>query len=138
MLAKLWVLEQEDYDRWYETGKVPAIVKASAANKAVAADGQPVSAADKGKELATSKGCIACHSMDGSPKVGPSWKGLYGRESEMQDGQKIKADENYIRESIVEPNAKVVKGFAPAMPAFKGLLSDDEINSLIAYIKSLK
>jgi cytochrome c oxidase subunit 2 len=56
----------------------------------------------------------------------------------LQDGTKVTADENYIREAILEPQAKMVKGFGPVMPSFKGVISDDEITDLIAYIKTLK
>ncbi|MBI3544816.1 MAG: c-type cytochrome, partial [Deltaproteobacteria bacterium] len=136
MLATLHVVEPEDYQRWLDTGKAPAGIVAAAAK--TAPGGGPLSMADKGKALSASKGCIACHSADGSPKVGPTWKGVFGKDEELQDGTKVKVDENYIRESIVNPTAKIVKGFAPSMPPFAGLLNDDEINALIAYIKSLK
>ena len=71
-------------------------------------------------------------------KVGPTIKGIFGHEVELQDGQKVMADENYLRESLMEPNAKIVKGFAPAMPTFKGQLSEEETSQVIAFIKSLK
>ena len=65
-------------------------------------------------------------------------KGVFGHEVELEDGSKVMVDENYIRESILNPSAKVVKGFPKGvMSTYKGLLSDDEINSLVAYIKSL-
>ena len=70
--------------------------------------------------------------------VGPTLKGLLGSKVELADGSKVTADENYIRESIELPAAKMVKGFQPVMPTFKGLLKEDEMNALIAYVKSLK
>jgi cytochrome c oxidase subunit 2 len=77
--------------------------------------------------------------MDGTPNaVGPSLRGLFGREVEMVDGSKVAANEEYIRESILTPNARVVKGYNPVMPTFKGLLDESEINAVSAYIKSLK
>lgn len=147
MLAKAYVLEQADFDEWLETGKSPAIAKLpnhmghsiTAVKTAEATSaGKTVSLADRGKELVNSKGCFACHSTDGTRKIGPSFKGAFGRTEEMADGSNIKVDENYIRESLMDPNAKIVKGFTPSMPTFKGLLSDEEVNALIAYIKSLK
>ena len=82
--------------------------------------------------------CNPCHSIDGSRLVGPSWKGIWGQEEELADGTKVMIDENYVRESILEPMKKVTKGYPPAMPTFKGLLTDQDIDYLIAYIKSLK
>ncbi|MCG8416595.1 MAG: cytochrome c oxidase subunit II [Proteobacteria bacterium] len=82
--------------------------------------------------------CIACHTLDGTTKVGPSFKDLVlGGQNEMTDGSSIVVDENYIRESIVEPQAKVRKGYPASMPSFKGVLSDKKINGVIAFIKSL-
>jgi len=82
--------------------------------------------------------CNTCHSLDGSPMSGPSWKGLYNTNRELSDGSVVLADENYLRESIVDPKAKIAAGYAPVMPAYAGLLSDREINALIEYIKEIK
>jgi cytochrome c oxidase subunit 2 len=70
--------------------------------------------------------------------VGPTFKGLFGTEQELIGGTKVVADENYIRESIMDPMKKIVKGYVPQMPTYRGQLSDEEVNQLIAYIKSLK
>jgi cytochrome c oxidase subunit II len=83
-------------------------------------------------------GCATCHSIDGSQKVGPTLKGLFGRQEKVTSLGSINVDENYIRESILEPQAKIVEGFPPSMPTFKGQLSDRRISGLIAYIKTLK
>jgi cytochrome c oxidase subunit 2 len=92
-----------------------------------------------GKEFNFSKTCSSCHSDDGSVRVGPSFKGLFGKSEEMTDGKTITVDEVYLREAMMDPNKTVVKGFAAgAMPPFKGQLSDDNVNALVAYIKSLK
>jgi cytochrome c oxidase subunit II len=91
----------------------------------------------KGKALFESNGCSGCHSIDGSPKVGPTLKGVFGSTVELADGKKVKADEEYLRESIEEPNEQVVKGFQPIMPTFK-TLKPDEIAAIIAYMKTLK
>ena len=83
------------------------------------------------------KGCAACHSLDGSDKAGggPSFKGYFGTEQPMTDGSRVKIDENYLRESMMQPTAKIRKGYPPIMPKLD--LADIEITSLIAYIKSL-
>ena len=70
--------------------------------------------------------------------VGPSFKGLFGSEQELIGGAKVVVDENYIRESVMDPMKKIVKGFSPSMPTYRGLLSDEEVNQLIAYMKTLK
>jgi mono/diheme cytochrome c family protein len=92
---------------------------------------------ERGQQLFTQNGCQACHSVDGSPMIGPSMAGLYGSEVELDDGSTVTADEEYLYESIVDPGASVTAGYANVMPAF-GHLSDDDINSLIEYIKSLE
>jgi len=93
-------------------------------------------AAERGKSAAAV--CLACHSADGSQLVGPTWKGLYGHEVEMEDGSKVVADDAYLRESIVDPMTKVVKGYPPSMPPFGAMLTEDQIKDIIEYIKSLK
>lgn len=90
--------------------------------------------ASKGKSLAQSKGCVACHTVDGSAAVGPTWKGLYGRTTTLADGSNVIADETYLKRSIREPQSQVVKGFQPIMP--KVDMTDDELAALIAYIES--
>lgn len=92
----------------------------------------------EGKKLFESRGCVACHSVDGSKKIGPTLKGVFGHEVKFVDGKTAKVDENYIRESIEDPAAHIVEGFAPTMPTFKGQFKETEMNALISYIKELK
>lgn len=96
------------------------------------------SPADQGKAVFESAGCLGCHSTDGSAKVGPTLKGIFGSKVELSDGKTVQVDEAYLKESLVEPNAKVVKGFQPIMPTFKATLKDEEIAALIDYMKTLK
>ncbi len=127
MLGKVVVMSPEAYDRW-EKGEE-------------AEDGKAVAALPPdqlGEKLYKERGCNACHSIDGTTLVGPTWKGLFGHEVTMADGSTVTADENYIKQSIIEPQAKMVKGYGPVMPSFKGILSDDEVAAIIAYIKTLK
>lgn len=91
--------------------------------------------ARQGKLLAQARGCIACHSVDGSPGVGPTWKGLFGKTEIMADGSAVRVGEAYLRESIMLPNARVVRGFAPIMPPQP--LPDNELDAMLAYIKAL-
>jgi cytochrome c oxidase subunit 2 len=94
-------------------------------------------AAEQGQKLYGSKGCLACHTTTGAPGVGPSWKGIWGKKESTNVGE-VAVDENYIRESILDPQAKIVKGFGPVMPTFRGQISDAEIGEVTAYIESLK
>lgn len=91
--------------------------------------------AEQGERVFAQNGCQACHSTDGSSMVGPTFQGLFGSEQTFEDGSSETADEDYIRESIVEPGAKVVEGYQNVMQPFD-YLSDSEIQSLIEFIKS--
>ena len=92
-----------------------------------------------GSRLFQRKGCTSCHSVDGSVIIGPSLKGIYGRQSEMQDGTKILADAEYIRESILKPQAKIVNGYSGVkMNSFAGQLDEKELGYLIKYLETLK
>lgn len=99
----------------------------------------PVQAAEslpaQGQTLAQSKGCVACHSVDGSASVGPTWKGLYGKTETLKDGSTALVDEAYLQAFIREPSARGVKGYPPIMPKIP--LSDAELAALVAYIQSL-
>ena len=84
--------------------------------------------------------CVACHTTDGSRLVGPSWQGIYGSQETLTDGTTVEVNDEYIKESIEDPNAKIVEGFAPnIMPGTYGdTLSDSDIGAIIAYIKTLQ
>jgi cytochrome c oxidase subunit 2 len=97
---------------------------------------ETMSPVDAGRKLFQVRGCQQCHSMDGSAKTGPTLLGVFGREEQMADGSTVIADENYIRESILEPNARVVAGFEPVMPTYQGRLKDEEIMAIIEYLKA--
>ncbi|WP_369959017.1 c-type cytochrome [Pseudomonas benzenivorans] len=90
---------------------------------------------EQGRLLAESHGCLACHSLDGSPSLGPSWRGLYGRSEPLADGSSVQVDEAYLKESILEPKAKMVRGYPPVMVAYS--FKEDELDALVALIKSL-
>lgn len=91
-----------------------------------------------GKKLFADKGCNGCHTLDGKPLTGPTFKGLFGRKEVMATGEELVADENYIRESILNSQAKIVRGFQPVMPVFQGQLNDKQVNGLIEFIKEQK
>lgn len=125
MRATLIVMPQLEYRNWEQSEQKKL-------------QGGTRSLADKGKGLFESAGCIGCHSIDGSAKVGPTLKGIFGSTVQLADGKTVKADEEYLRESMEEPNEQIVKGFQPIMPTFKGTLKDDDIAAIIAYLKTLK
>lgn len=88
--------------------------------------------------VAERAGCFACHTTDGRPSTGPTWRGLFGSEVVLDDGRTVIADEEYLERSIVDPMAEVVDGFRPVMPSgFGDRLTDEEIQAIIAYIRSL-
>lgn len=101
-----------------------------------AGSGEEEISAERGEQLFTANACNACHSLDGSDLVGPSFAGLYGKERNFQDGTSTTADEDYLYESITQPDAKIVEGYQNAMAAYD-YLSEGELQSLIEYIKTL-
>jgi len=109
------------------------IAEQQAANKK--SGGGEVSA-ERGKTVYENNACQSCHSRDGSDGVGPTHQGIFGRQEELASGEEITVDEEYLYESIVEPTAKIVKGYQPVMQPYS-YLSEDEINSLIEYLKTL-
>ncbi|MGA0610684.1 c-type cytochrome [Caldimonas sp. KR1-144] len=111
-----------------------ALAAAKSAAPAAPTAGGEASLADRGRAIAQAKGCTACHSVDGSAGVGPTWKGLFGKTETMADGSQVKVDDEYLKSSVRTPSAQVVKGFAPVMPPSE--LSDDEMAALIGYMKA--
>jgi len=123
MIGKVRVVSDREYKEWLES------------NFSLGEDMTPE---EWGATLYQTKACITCHSVDGSINTGPTLRGIGGRRETMSDGSVINVDENYLRESIIEPKAKIVSGYAPVMPTYQGVLRNEEIDALIAYIKSLK
>ncbi len=123
MTTKVEVMPVKVFESWY-TGKTDAE--------------RGVKKLPDGTKLVQEKGCIACHSLDGTAKVGPTFKGIYGRKATVLTSGKeheLTVNEEYIRRSILEPQTDIAKGFPPIMPSQKGLLKDDEIDAIIEYLK---
>lgn len=93
--------------------------------------------AQAGARLFKTHGCTQCHSVDGTPGIGPSLKNVFGTQQPLTTGESVLADENYMRESILNPEVKIVAGYEPVMPTFKGRLSDKQITVMIEYLKSI-
>ncbi len=129
MESPVIVVSQADYDKWVSEQAALALT-----NEAASA-GKPDAA--RGQKLYNEAGCKACHSLDGAKGVGPTWKGLFGEDVNLNDGTRVDGDEAYITESIKAPNAKVADGFnANSMPNFG--LKDGQIADLVEFIKTLK
>jgi cytochrome c oxidase subunit II len=124
MLTRVKVLPKVEYERWLNDKSEEAAL-ARMDRKEV------------GAQLYSAKGCNACHSLDGSPRVGPSFLKIFGRKEKLSDGTELTVDEEYIRTSIYEPLKQIVQGYPPAMPNYQGQISDDEMLSIVAYLKSL-
>ncbi len=124
MIGKLKVVTQEEFDKYLEQGQEEGSL--------------PI--AKRGEKLFALKACSSCHSVDNPvAKVGPTLYKKFGTKETLADGSQVDIDENYLRESILNPNAKIVKGFSQGvMPAFQGQVSESELNALVEYIKSLK
>lgn len=135
MYTDVEVLPAEDWDAWYNdtTGVMMAVDTT---------DGETAMLAQMGRQILESKGCIACHSLDGSEIVGPSFLGLYGKEEVViTDGEErtLVADDDYIKKSIYEPNADVVVGYREGqMLSYKDELNDEDIEKIIEFLKTLE
>lgn len=115
------VLPQEEFDKWYEGGQLP-------------------DAGEEGRMAFTTHGCSGCHSLEGVAGVGPALNKTFGAKIIVitKEGEKtIVADEQYLRQKILDPGAEVVKGYQPIMPSFKGKISDKELDALIKFLESL-
>jgi cytochrome c oxidase subunit 2 len=118
MVGQVVVMEPAAYQAWLSGG------------------GATQSLAQTGEAMFQQLGCSTCHRSDVQGR-GPNLVGLFGKKVMLDDGRTVVADENYVRESILIPGAKVVSGFKPVMPVFQGLVTEEQLNSLIAYVKSL-
>jgi cytochrome c oxidase subunit II len=122
MIGSVTVMEPKDYEAWL------------AAGGGVAAPGQ--SLAQLGERLFNERACNTCHLPNGQGR-GPSLVGVLGSTVKLEGGGTVKADESYVRESILNPMAKIVAGYVPQMPPFQGQLSEEQLLELIAYIRTL-
>jgi cytochrome c oxidase subunit II len=118
MIGWVTAMEPSDYQTWLSGGAAGGTM------------------AEAGQKLFTDLACVTCH-LDNGQGRGPVLKGLYGKQVLLPGGQIVTADDAYIRESILNPQAKIVSGFTPIMPTFQGLVTEEQLLQLIAYVKSL-
>ncbi len=123
MLAKINVLDDQAYQKWLVEGDESL---------------KTMPLKELGALIHENRGCATCHSLDGTRGQGPSWKGIWGNTEKFIDGGSAVVDENYIRESILEPQKHVVQGYEGIMPTYQGLLRPREILGVIEFIKTLK
>jgi cytochrome c oxidase subunit 2 len=129
MYTSVVVMPQEKFENWYaDTSQVQMEEEASPARA--------------GLQVMRNYGCLACHSLDGTEKVGPTYQGIYGKEvTVFTDGEErtVTVDEGYIRRSIYRPDADIVEGFSEGqMQSYKGMVSEEEIDQIVAYLETLK
>jgi cytochrome c oxidase subunit II len=122
MLAKVIVHEPGGFEKWMS--EVGDMFKS-------------MTPAQVGEKLYRVRGCAQCHSVEGKASVGPTFLGVWAHQQPLRSGGSVLVDENYVRESILEPQAKIAAGFEPVMPTYKGKLSDREITAMIEFLKSL-
>lgn len=130
MGGRVVVMSLGDYQRWLATDTTVVIPQQGPA----AAGAEPMAVA--GAQLFQTQGCVSCHRPEGGG-LGPSLEGLFGETVQLATGETLIADETYLRESILQPNARVVAGYNPIMPTYEGRLTEEQITQLIAYIKSI-
>ena len=125
MRGEMSILEEEEFKEWLNAQTTWAEMKAGIKPE------DPI--VSRGRKVAEVNGCFACHSMDGTQVVGPTWQGLWGREVTLADDTTVVADEAYVIESIQEPNAKMVKGFAPTMVPYN--FEKEDMDALIRFLQ---
>lgn len=121
MLAKVKVMERNDFDAWVSQ------------QRKAEATASPV---DKGKTLVENLGCKGCHTVTGDTSAGPTFKGIFGRQTTLSDGKVVTADKEYLEESITDPKAAVVQGYSAIMQPYK--LSDRDVDAIVEYLQTLK
>jgi cytochrome c oxidase subunit 2 len=120
MIGSVIVMQPSEFDNW---------LSGNAGQQSPAVAGQ---------QLYQSLGCITCHGASGEGGRGPALVGLFGRKVDLTNGQSLTADESYVRESIENPQAKIVAGFGPIMPTFQGQVTPEQLIQLMSFIKSLQ
>jgi cytochrome c oxidase subunit 2 len=119
MTGSIIVMEPREFDNWLSGN---------------AGSGTPAAA---GQQLFQSLGCASCHGANGEGGRGPTLAGVFGKKTQLQTGDSVTVDEGYVRESILNPQAKLVAGFGAIMPTFQGQITEDQLMQLVAFIKSL-
>lgn len=154
MWGDVVALRQEDFNLWLEgvplddlleippgiarrrvsTGLQPTI---SEYPRGIGELSFPKSMAERGRDVAAKKGCLSCHTLDGQPHLGPTWRGLWNKEVQLTTGETVIADEAYLTRAMMDPLIEVSAGYGPIMPTYQGLLEPFEVGALLELIRSL-
>jgi cytochrome c oxidase subunit 2 len=94
--------------------------------------------AERGRQLFEASGCSSCHALDGSASIGPSLRGAWGTSQPLADGRSVLFDRTYFEESVLHPEARIVRGYKPAMPSYEGILSAADLDALAEYLRILR
>jgi len=130
MRSQVIALSGADYTRWLDAARAPLALPGAKG------DGQGL--AEQGHQIAAERGCLRCHTTDGSSFIGPSWADAFGRMRHTADGRDVLIDEAYLTESMMDPRAVIAAGFQPVMPSYQGVLTPSEASAIIEYIRSLR
>lgn len=130
MRGTVVVLAPGDYARWLDAARAPLALPGAKG------DGQGL--ADRGRAVAAARGCLRCHTLDGSPFIGPTWAGSFGRRRAITGGGDVLIDEAYLTQSMMDPAAVIAAGFRPVMPSYQGVVSPDEVAAIVELIRSLR
>ena len=133
MRASVVVLSDPDFAVWLQTDRSVADPEADALLVQAAEPTLPA----RGQVAAAKYGCLRCHSVDGSPHIGPTWKGMYGTHVPLRDGGSVLADVAYLTESMMDPLAKIRVGYASVMPSYQGYLQPGDVSAIVEFVKSL-
>ena len=124
MLGEVRVVDAEEYGRFLRDGPRDEDLVSSLV--------------DRGREVASEKGCLSCHTVDGQKHIGPTWRGLYGSTVVLRDGRTLVADPAYLTRSMMEPATDIVSGFDDVMPSYEGRLDSSEAAAIVEFIRSLE
>jgi cytochrome c oxidase subunit 2 len=136
MWGEVVVMPPADFDAWMVQQKAGLAERVDTGGD----DGPSFhgSIVEYGKKIAMGQGCLKCHSLDGDPHIGPTWLDLYNRRETLETGETVVADEGYLTDSMIDPRAKIVKGYKPVMPTYRGKLTAPDAAALVEFIKSLR
>lgn len=154
MMADVVALPPDEYQLWLEGEPIESFIALPAGTgrgrvvtrlhgefahypRGIPESSPPRSMADHGRQVAAEKGCLACHTLDGQPHIGPTWRGLWYRETVLLDGSTIVANEAYLTRSMMDPMVELVAGYAPVMPTYQGLLEPGEVGAILELIRSI-
>jgi len=142
--SRMWgnvvVLDPAEYERYLDGDLPDRVARAGgepATRGGLGAESINTPMSERGRAAASRYACFSCHTIDGQPHIGPTFRGLFGRRESLTDGRTVTADEDYLTRSMMEPMRDVVKGFSPVMPTYQGVLEQPDAAAIVEFIKLL-